>query len=156
MLETQTVVLSLRDGSAVVLDVVMRECSKSGYIFWQRSGSIEDAIAETKLDPVSWIEVDRSHLPDASFQSAWVVDGKSVVVDMAKARDIHRSNIRRARAPLLAELDIAYQRADEVGDNAKKAIVSESKRRLRGVTDDPRIEAANTTDELLAIAPEVG
>lgn len=154
MLETQTVVLSLRDGSAVVLDVVMRERSKSGETIWQRSGSIEDAIAETKLDPVSWMNVERSQLPDASFQSAWVVDGGLIVVDMGKARDIHRAKIRRARAPLLAELDVAYQRADEFGNDGVKSDIAARKAALRDCTRDPLIEAAATPEQLKQVWPE--
>ena len=32
-------------------------------------------------------------------------------VDMAKAREIHKNNIRRAREPKLAELDVEFQKA---------------------------------------------
>ena len=34
-------------------------------------------------------------------------------IDMAKAREIHKTNIRTARAPKLAELDIEFQKALE-------------------------------------------
>ena len=34
-------------------------------------------------------------------------------VDMAKAREIHKTNIRTARTPKLAELDIEFQKALE-------------------------------------------
>ena len=34
-------------------------------------------------------------------------------VDMAKAKEIHKTNIREARAPKLAELDIEFQKAQE-------------------------------------------
>ena len=34
-------------------------------------------------------------------------------IDMAKAREIHKTNIRQARAPKLAELDIEFQKAQE-------------------------------------------
>ncbi len=36
-------------------------------------------------------------------------------VDMAKAREIHKTNIRNARTPKLAELDIEFQKALETG-----------------------------------------
>ena len=32
-------------------------------------------------------------------------------IDMAKAREIHKTNIRNARTPKLAELDIEFQKA---------------------------------------------
>ena len=34
-------------------------------------------------------------------------------VDMAKAREIHKANIREAREPKLAELDVEFQKALE-------------------------------------------
>ena len=34
-------------------------------------------------------------------------------IDMSRAKDIHKKNIRDARAPKLTELDIEYQRATE-------------------------------------------
>ena len=36
-------------------------------------------------------------------------------VDMAKAREIHKTNIRVARTPKLQELDIEFQKALETG-----------------------------------------
>lgn len=153
MLEKQTIVVSLHDGSAVVIDIVMSERSKSGDIVWQRSGSIEDAITETNLDVASWMNIEHSQLPDVAFQSAWVVDGGRVVVDMGKARDIHRAKIRRARAPILAELDIAYQRADEVGRHDIKSDLAARKAALRDCTDDPLIEAATTPEQLKKVWP---
>ena len=36
-------------------------------------------------------------------------------IDMAKAKEIHKTNIRAARAPKLAELDVEFQKALETG-----------------------------------------
>ena len=36
-------------------------------------------------------------------------------IDMAKAREIHKTNIREARTPKLAELDVEFQKALETG-----------------------------------------
>ena len=38
-----------------------------------------------------------------------------IKTDMAKAREIHKSNIRTARKDKLAELDIEFQKALETG-----------------------------------------
>ena len=38
-------------------------------------------------------------------------------VDMAKAREIHKTNIRAARAEKFKELDIEFQRAIETDDS---------------------------------------
>lgn len=76
----------------------------------------------------------------------------TISIDMDKAREIHRENIRRDRAPLMAALDVAYQRADEAGDSAAKADVVARKKVLRDLPADPRIDAAQTADDLLSVA----
>jgi hypothetical protein len=78
-----------------------------------------------------------------------------VTVDMSKARKIQRNRIRVARAPALAELDIAYQRADEQGDAEAKAAVVAQKQALRDAPEDPAIDAAKTPEELAAVMPEI-
>ena len=36
-------------------------------------------------------------------------------INMAKAREIHKSKIREARTPKLSDLDIEFQKAQETG-----------------------------------------
>ena len=69
-------------------------------------------------------------------------------IDMAKARDIHKTKIRYARAPKLAELDIEFQKALETGSDTA-AIVSK-KQALRDAPADSAIESAKTAAELQA------
>jgi len=64
-------------------------------------------------------------------------------IDMAKAREIHRTNIRKARTPKLAELDIEFQKAQETSSDTT-TIVSK-KQLLRDAPADSAIDAA--TDE---------
>ena len=92
---------------------------------------------------------------DRTFRNAWALDGDAIVVDMEKARAIQLSNIRAERAPLLAELDVQYQRADEDGDSEGKAGIRARKQALRDVTKDPRIAKAKTPDELASLTLSV-
>ena len=64
-------------------------------------------------------------------------------IDMAKAREIHKTNIRTARAPKLAELDIEFQRALETGASTTDIVAK--KKALRDAPADSAIDAA--TDE---------
>ena len=50
-------------------------------------------------------------------------------IDMSKAKDIHKKNIRNARAPKLSELDIEYQRATET--SADTSAIVAKKQALR-------------------------
>lgn len=92
---------------------------------------------------------------DRTFRDAWAMVGLSVVVDMPKARELHKHKLRALRAPKLTTLDVAYLKADEGGNAALKAQIAATKRALRDVTADPRIAAALTPEELKIIIPDV-
>ena len=64
-------------------------------------------------------------------------------VDMAKAREIHKNNIRKAREPKLAELDVEFQKALETGASTTDIVAK--KQALRDAPADSAIDAA--TDE---------
>jgi hypothetical protein len=101
--------------------------------------------------PENWAPPDS----DRTFRSAWVTDGISITCDMTRARDIHRNNLRKLRAPKLDALDEAYLRADEVGDVQRKRDVAAQKQALRDVTADPMIDAALTPAQLKAAIPAI-
>ena len=69
-------------------------------------------------------------------------------VNMAKAREIHKTNIRNARAPKLAELDVEFQKALETSSDTA-AIVSKTQA-LRDAPADSAIDAAKDETELKA------
>jgi len=66
-------------------------------------------------------------------------------INMAKAKEIHKANIRIARTPKLTELDVEFQKALETDDATKKAEVISKKQALRDAPADSAIDAA--TDE---------
>lgn len=99
--------------------------------------------------------VDESAIPtDRTFRNAWTAGAGRVEHDMAKAREIKREQLRGLRKPKMEALDIAYMRADELGDIAGKRHIAAQKQALRDVTMDQTIDAAMTPDELKAVIPE--
>ncbi len=68
--------------------------------------------------------------------------------DMAKAKELHKDNIRNARTPKLAELDIEFQKAQETSASTTDIIAK--KQALRDAPAASAIDAATTTDELKA------
>ena len=68
--------------------------------------------------------------------------------DMAKAREIHKNNIRIARAPKLAELDIEFQKAQET--NAGITTIVANKQALRDAPAAVGITSATNVTELKA------
>ena len=69
-------------------------------------------------------------------------------VDMAKAREIHKTNIRTARASKLAELDVDFQKALETGASTTDIVAK--KQALRDAPADAGIASASDTDALKA------
>ena len=69
-------------------------------------------------------------------------------IDMAKAREIHKTNIRNARVSKLAELDVDFQKALETGSSTTEIVAK--KQALRDAPAATAIESATTTDELKA------
>ena len=90
---------------------------------------------------------------DRTFRAAWQFNDAVVEVDMDKAKEIHKQNLRMERKPLLDSLDVQYMRALEAGSDTT-AIVA-SKQALRDVTDDARIANATTPEELKALTLDV-
>jgi len=66
-----------------------------------------------------------------------------IKTDMAKAKEIHKKNIRTARTPKLAELDVEFQKALETGASTTDIVTK--KQALRDAPADSAIDAA--TDE---------
>jgi len=107
---------------------------------------------DVKIMPSDWVPPS-----DRTYRGAWDIENskEGIKVDMPKAREIQKNELRKLRAPLLAKLDIEYQMADEVGDTAKKASIAQQKKALRDVTDDISISNASTVDELKKAVPLV-
>ena len=71
-----------------------------------------------------------------------------ITTDMAKAKEIHKTNIRYARTPLLAALDIEFQKALETG--ADTSTIVAKKQALRDAPAASAISTAASTDDLKA------
>ena len=71
-----------------------------------------------------------------------------IKTDMTKAKEIHKTNIRKAREPKLAALDIEFQRALET--SADTTSIVSKKKALRDAPANTDIDAAKTEAELKA------
>ena len=69
-------------------------------------------------------------------------------INMAKAREIHKTNIRNARKSKLAELDIEFQKAQETSADTSSIIAK--KQALRDAPADSAITSASDEAALKA------
>ena len=112
------------------------------------TGDVNDAIKDVPSG-LSYEIVEDSVIPtDRSFRNAWKQNSKTIKTDMTKAKEIHKANIRNARTPKLAELDIEFQKALETG--ASTTDIVSKKQALRDAPADSAIASAKTEAKLKA------
>ena len=98
--------------------------------------------------------VEDSIIPtDESFRGAWKgvgigTTGATITEDITKAKEIHKSNIRNTRKPLLSALDVDFQRALET--SADTSAIVAKKQALRDAPAASGIATASNTTELKA------
>lgn len=77
-----------------------------------------------------------------------------IQIDMPRAREIKRDQLRAERVGRLAENDTAYMAAMKTGDEATIADLLAKRRALLDAPAHPSIEAAETPEALTAITLE--
>jgi len=112
------------------------------------TGDVNDAIKDVPTG-LSYEIVEDSVIPtDRTFRNAWKQNSKTIETDIAKAREIHKTNIRNAREPKLAELDIEFQKALETSSSTTDIV--NKKQALRDAPADSAIASASNEAELKA------
>lgn len=106
---------------------------------------------------VDHVRDDEHHfvVEDVAFFEALTAGDGQITLDMDKARDIWRGKLREARALKLTELDVAWQRADEDGDEVAKKKVVASKKALRDLPADPALTTAKSVADFRAFWPDI-
>lgn len=139
--------IARKDGGVSIMVMVDKDATPEGEIGkWHQDAQSNVA----SFHPISAADIPQ----DRSYRNAWTHDGKAVVHDMPKAREIHRDKMRVARAPLLEDLDRQHTRAVGRKKQSEADAIEARREELRNVTDDPRIEAAPTIEKLKAIWPD--
>lgn len=79
-------------------------------------------------------------------------------IDLNKAKNIWRNKIRTDRIPILEYLDVQFLRAIETNNIERQNKIKNKKQLLRDAPSDPRIENANSPEQLKLIDPvsEIG
>ena len=116
--------------------------------------TVQEVADKDVPDGVSYSIVENSTVPtDLSFRDAWVgvgigTTGATITEDITKAKEIHKKNIRLARASKFIDLDIEYQRATET--SADTSAIVAKKQALRDAPAASGITTAANVTELKA------
>ncbi len=117
--------------------------------------SLNDYIEKYLPKNIFYLVLQKDLLPYKynNFYEAWSFNNTktAVVVDMPKARTIHRDALRQERNKRLAPLDVAYMRALERADTTAAQEIAAQKQKLRDIPAHPAIETAQTPDELMIL-----
>jgi len=108
------------------------------------------------------IVVDEASVPSdhecdnsCEFFDAWVLKEGKPIVDMDRARLIKLEQIRKARKPELAKLDISYLRALEAGNSRLQLEIAAKKQTLRDLPQTFDLSKAQTVTQLKSIWPNI-
>ena len=71
-----------------------------------------------------------------------------ITINLTKAKDIAKNNLRVERAPVLVSLDVSFMRAVESGNTSLQTAIAEQKQELRDITTDTSITGATDVDSL--------
>jgi hypothetical protein len=122
---------------------------------WARQPTESVVAAEVRRavpDYVAWYRVSDDDIPaDRTFRDALHHNGKALVHDIEKARGIKRDHLRHERASALPLLDNEWMKATGQGDRKAAAEVEAKRQKWRDAPADPRIETAQTVEELKSI-----
>lgn len=116
---------------------------------------IDEVATETVGAGNYWVK-EPDDCPDAHFRDAWSMDDEgNISINMTKAKELHRNDLRNERQSKWPDLDVAFMRAVEQSDTMQQATIAAKKQALRDVTADPAIDAASTAEELKAVRPAI-
>jgi hypothetical protein len=87
-------------------------------------------------------------LPSREFRNAWVIQDKTIIHDLEKARSIQLDRIRIIRDKHMKMLDVNYMRAVEAKDDSAQEVVANHKQRLRDITEPLKIMALTSIDDI--------
>ena len=90
---------------------------------------------------------------DSIFYNAYEFDQDlGAKANISKAQEIWKDKWRKARKPLLEQLDVEFIKALEQSDTAKQEQVIQQKQALRDVTDTP---LPDTVEGIKSVWPEI-
>lgn len=141
----RTYIISRNDGGVSVMQIFTDNTVGEEILKWHPDDQANVAeVMETTEDKIP---------PMDEFRNSWKLQGAEITYDLEKARTLQLDRIRIAREPKLAELDVAYQIADEQGDDAQKKVIAAQKQELRDITEALKIKELSSIDDVKAEFP---
>lgn len=90
---------------------------------------------------------------DRVYRNALKDDGGKIKHDMPKARELHKARLRHLNGDKFMSLDRQWVDASASGKKSEADAIEAKRKALRDFVNDPRIDAAQTIEELKLIVP---
>lgn len=129
MTEFINIAISRSDGGVSVMMFITREYNgpKESPLSFSQGATDENinaAILKGNLDCVSWVRIDAPP-KDRTFRAAWKMEGKDIVEDPAKSKEIFIERLRIERSQKFEQLDkefiIAQQKKEDTTEIEEKS-----------------------------------
>lgn len=120
--------------------------------------SVESVVASSVPANTQYVVIDNADIPqNRKYRGAWKANTETnqLEFDMTKAKEIHKTHLRKARKPILDDLDVEYIKADEQGNTALKMEIANTKNILRNITINSSINTAQTITQLMNVWPTI-
>jgi hypothetical protein len=78
-----------------------------------------------------------------------------IKINLEKAKEIHKNNLRFARSQEFKNLDIEFIKSLENKDSQKTEEISNLKQQLRDITKSPEIDLSESAEDLKGHWPEI-
>ena len=160
------IAITLADDTLAVMAFITREYAADGSVTWSRQATKEAVDAEValcsftadKMPVKGWRPTDPRDVPaDRTYRDALRDTGTTIEHDMEHVKRLALDHVRQERAPLFAELDALWMRANGQGDAKAMAEIEAKRQTLRDApqTMTKALEAVKTVDDVKAARPDV-
>jgi hypothetical protein len=76
-----------------------------------------------------------------------------IKINLDKAKEIHKDNLRQAREEVFKDLDMQFIRAIEKGEDT--TVIAQKKQELRDITKHPNLIGAKRPEEIKVFWPDI-
>ena len=109
--------------------------------------TFEEIIQRSVPQGIKYTIVSKSEIPtNRLYRDAWIFQNEKIKIDVEKAKEIQKNNIRSVRDKIFKDKDIEYMRALELQDSSKISEIVEQKNKLRDVPNMVNSFNCDSTD----------
>lgn len=88
---------------------------------------------------------------DSEYFDSYIYDGTNVVIDLEKAKEFRKNQLRIIREDYFKKLDAEFMKTLESSDTKRKKLIVDYKNQLRDITISPAFDSATSLNDIKKI-----